>query len=105
MAKIAFDPETRTFSALGRSVREVDIDFTNISTEEDIHNLLQAKLGLGANYGRNFDALYDMLTSIPHDLRIVVSHWYRKGENVRKAVRVMQDAQEANGHLDVWVSK
>lgn len=105
MTKITFDPETRRFSALGRSVREVCIDFTNISTEDDIHNLLQAKLGLGANYGRNFDALYDVLTSIPHDLRIAVSHCHHNGENVRKAVRVMQDAQEANGHLDVRVNK
>jgi len=102
--KISFDNKTRTFSALGRSVREVDIDFTNISSEDDIHNLLQAKLGLGANYGRNFDALYDVLTSIPHDLRIVVTNWNHKGEHVRKAVRVMQDAQEANGHLDVRVN-
>ena len=86
-------------------MREVDIDFTNISTEEDIHNLLQAKLGLDTNYGRNFDALYDVLTSIPHDLRIVVSHCHHNGENVRKTVRVMQDAQEVNNHLDVRVNK
>ena len=104
MAKIAFDPETRRFSALGRSVREVDIDFTNISSENDVHDLLQSKLGLGPGYGRNMDALCDVLTSIPHDLRIVVSHCHHNGENVRKAVRVMQDAQEVNNHLDVRVN-
>jgi RNAse (barnase) inhibitor barstar len=100
--KIAFDEEKRTFSVLGRSIREVDIDFTNISSEDDVHNLLQSKLGLDPSYGRNMDALYDMLTAVSIDLRIVLSHWRHKGIHVRKAVEVMMAAKQVNGHLTVW---
>ena len=102
--KIAFDNETRTFSVLGRSIWEVDIDFTNISSEDDVHDLLQSKLGLGPGYGRNMDALYDILTAVSCDMRIVLSHWRHKGMHVRKAVEVMMAAKQVNGHLDVWTA-
>ncbi len=45
--------------------REYKLDFTGITTKEELHDLLAKILELPDYYGRNLDALYDCLTGMP----------------------------------------
>lgn len=40
----------------------IELDFTNINSEPDLHDYLEKKLGLPGYYGRNLDALWDVLS-------------------------------------------
>ncbi|MBO4901759.1 MAG: barstar family protein [Lachnospiraceae bacterium] len=44
---------------------EYKLDFTGITTREELHDYLAEKLELPDYYGRNLDALYDCLTEMP----------------------------------------
>ena len=44
---------------------EYKLDFANITTKEELHDLLAEDLSLPDYYGRNLDALYDCLTQMP----------------------------------------
>ena len=44
---------------------EYKLDFANITTKEELHDLLAESLCLPDYYGRNLDALYDCLTQMP----------------------------------------
>lgn len=44
---------------------EYKLDFSNITTKEELHDLLAKSLELPEYYGRNLDALYDCLTQMP----------------------------------------
>ncbi|AWB44700.1 barnase inhibitor [Paenibacillus sp. CAA11] len=43
-------------------MRIITIDGKNIHGKEELHEVLQSKLGLDPSYGRNLDALWDCLT-------------------------------------------
>lgn len=42
---------------------KIKLDFTEIKTEEELHDYLQAVLDLPHYYGRNLDALWDCIGS------------------------------------------
>ena len=44
---------------------EYKLDFANVTTKEELHDLLAEKLELPDYYGRNLDALYDCLMQMP----------------------------------------
>ncbi len=44
---------------------EYKLDFTGITTREELHDYLARKLELPEYYGRNLDALYDCLSEMP----------------------------------------
>ena len=46
-----------------------EIDLKNAKTRADLYDLLEQELPLPDYFGRNLDALYDVLSEIPEDLR------------------------------------
>lgn len=123
ISKIIFDPKQRTFSgrngvesdSVDSSVKtktkslwrepdvKIDINFKNVRSVAEAKSLIAEKLGLKNDF--TLDALYDHLTSISKDTRIILSYWYRRGEYLDKVCKVIDDASEANDNLDIWKSK
>lgn len=72
---------------------------------EDVHEFLAEDLEFPEYYGRNFSALYDVLTEICDDTRIVVDLTGIEDEEMleflEKMFEVMSDAADSNGYLDV----
>ena len=50
------------------------LDGTEINDRAALHAALAAQLGFPARYGRNLDALYDLLTESPDAYHIVIEH-------------------------------
>ncbi len=46
------------------------IDLRNVNSPEQLHDVLEEALPLPEYYGRNLDALYDILTSLPEAFRL-----------------------------------
>ena len=67
------------------------------------HSHLADKLDLPAYYGRNLDALYDVLTELGEDTQIVLVDPAAVVENLGKygeaLLSTMQEAAEENPHL------
>lgn len=45
-------------------MKNITINFSDVTSKDDIHNLLSQALELPEYYGRNLDALYDCLSDI-----------------------------------------
>ena len=46
-------------------MRELLLDAETLYTRGQVHDALSAVFGFPADYGRNLDALYDLLTALP----------------------------------------
>ena len=70
-----------------------------------VHNHLAERLQLPSYYGRNLDALYDVLTEIGADTEIVLTDPAAAVEQMGKygeaLLATMQEAAEENPHLTV----
>ena len=55
------------------SMREYDIDLTDVESAEELHALLRERLPLPGYYGSNLDALYDVLTERADGWSLVLS--------------------------------
>ena len=70
-----------------------------------VHNHLAERLQLPSYYGRNLDALYDMLTEIGDDTEIVLENPAAVAEQLGKygeaLLSTMQEAAESNAHLTI----
>ena len=70
-----------------------------------VHNHLVERLQLPSYYGRNLDALYDVLTEIGADTEIVLTDPAAAVEQMGKygeaLLATMQEAAEENPHLTV----
>jgi ribonuclease inhibitor len=70
-----------------------------------VHNHLSERLQLPSYYGRNLDALYDVLTEIGDDTEIVLENPAAVAEQLGKygeaLLSTMQEAAESNAHLTI----
>ena len=70
-----------------------------------VHNHLAQRLQLPSYYGRNLDALYDVLTEIGDDTEIVLENPAAVVEQLGKygeaLLSTMQEAAESNPHLTI----
>lgn len=70
-----------------------------------VHNHLAERLQLPSYYGRNLDALYDVLTEIGDDTEIVLENPAAVAEQLGKygeaLLSTMQEAAESNPHLTI----
>ena len=83
------------------------LDGNAMTDRSAAHSHLAQRLELPAWYGRNLDALYDVLTEIGTDTQIiledpaaVVEHLGRYGEAM---LSTMQEAAENNPHLIIML--
>lgn len=85
----------------------VTIDCAEIKTREELHEALSSALGFPDWYGRNLDALYDLLTENDTALELRFLHFSALesslGSYARRLVRVLRDAEEERFHLFVRI--
>lgn len=85
-------------------MRTVTLELNHIDTVAALHIYLQYMLSLPAYYGRNLDALYDVLGDIAADTRIIVRAREAHGEVAEylpRLMRVLEDAARENPCLRV----
>ncbi|MBY0215106.1 barstar family protein [Paenibacillus illinoisensis] len=80
-------------------MKTVIIDGNDIHGKEELHDIFQAKLGLDDSYGRNLDALWDVITgfiSIPLTIQWVNFEASRAvlGEYADQLLELMREAEE-----------
>ena len=51
---------------------EYTIDLRNVKDPESMHDIIEYSLPVPEYYGRNLDALYDVLTTLPSDTGVTV---------------------------------
>ncbi|MDO4337127.1 MAG: barstar family protein [Eubacteriales bacterium] len=86
-------------------MQEVLVKGREFGRPEDVHAFLADKLGFPEYYGRNFSALYDVLTEICDHTRIAVDLTGIEAEEMQgffeKMLKVMSDAADSNRYLEV----
>ena len=79
---------------------KLTLDGAVIPDRETLHTTLASLLRLPDYYGRNLDALYDCLTSLPEETSLVLEHpaalEQALGGYARAFFRVLQDAAREN---------
>ena len=88
-------------------MKRVTLDLTNIQTPRDMHAYIAYVMDSPAYYGRNLDALYDMLTEISEPTLLCIRRPAALAPELQayfpKMARMLHDAQEENGNLQVVV--
>ncbi|MDO5363252.1 MAG: barstar family protein [Eubacteriales bacterium] len=86
-------------------MQEVTIKVSEFDTVEEIHEYLAEELEFPAYYGKNLSALYDVLTDLSEDVRIIMDLSGTADEELleeaEKMVEVMEDASEENEYLEI----
>ena len=88
-------------------MRKVTLDLTNIHTPRAAHVYIGYKMGFPAYYGRNLDALHDMLTDIAEPTQMIIRRPAALVAEMEayfpRLALVLHDSQEENEHLQVIV--
>ncbi len=87
-------------------MKKIILDLRNVRTIQGLHAYLAQEFGFPSYYGRNLDALYDMLTEISEDTCVGV--FVPEGSSgmtgyVGRVCEVMSDAERENMHLAVII--
>ena len=81
-------------------IRGIDFEST-----DEIHEYIAEELMFPSYYGRNLDALYDMLTDLCTETRIIVDLSDTENEEIRdyllRMTEVMEDAARENSFLEI----
>ena len=84
-------------------MRTIQIQVNAMKTLDQAHTYLAQFMDFPPYYGRNLDALYDMLTEIPQDTQVILpkalgdDHYL--GLDGTYIIRVFQDAAQNNPKL------
>ncbi len=86
--------------------KEYIFDLESCYSPDDIHSMIAHRLQFPEYYGYNLDALYDLLTDLPYDCRIIFTGCdsasaiigTRFMHNLKKACN---DAADYNSHLNI----
>lgn len=86
-------------------MKEVTIDFSSCSNWWDVHELLKEKLGFPEFYGRNLDALWDLLTGymeLPVIINIGLSNMKKNAlDEVGDVLRIIKQAEKQYGLIHI----
>lgn len=88
-------------------MRKILLDFKVTSTPELVQDYLALSFDFPEHYGKNLDALYDMLTEMTEDTCVGI---FKSEEDrpidpyLRRVRRVFMDAEQENPHLCVIFS-
>lgn len=86
-------------------MKKVILDVRCIESVAALHIYLQYALNLPEHYGRNLDALRDVLGEIDQDTRILLRCAPQPGGKMAaylpRLARVLEDAAAENVHLDI----
>lgn len=78
--------------------QEFTVDLTGVRLAKALHQRLADVLPVPAEYGRNYDALFDFLTEFGPNLRIVFTHAKSAPATLR---RVCTDAMAETPGLEI----
>lgn len=88
-------------------MKTITLDVSNIQTKRALHIYLQYMLELPAHYGRNLDALYDVLAAESEEMCLVLlGAQHAQGEltaYMPGLLEVLEDAAQENEKLTVEV--
>lgn len=80
-----------------------------MTNRAEVHSQLQERLGLPEYYGRNLDALFDLLTAWGEPLEILFVRWGMVEANLglyaEALGETLLDAARENPHLHVTIEK
>ena len=83
-------------------MKTIRLDISNIHTIRALHIYLAYMLDLPAHYGKNLDALHDVLCEESTDVRILLAG-EASGEEMEnylpRLVHVMEDCAQENAHI------
>lgn len=88
-------------------MRKILLDFNVTRTQEMVQDYLALSMDFPEHYGKNLDALYDLLTELAEDTCVGI---FAPGEEhpayryLQKVKRVFHDAELENPHLCVIFS-
>ncbi len=86
-------------------MQEVLIRGIDFESTDEIHEYIAEELMFPSYYGRNLDALYDMLTDLCTETRIIVDLSDTENEEIRdyllRMTEVMEDAARENSFLEI----
>ena len=81
------------------------IDLSTVESIEELHARLARVLGLGPEYGRNLDALHDVLTESAEPRELVFRNsgvfWRLFPEYLPRFIQVALDSQDETDGLEV----
>lgn len=78
---------------------KITIDGAVLTSGEMVHQWLAARLNLPIWYGRNMDALYDMLVGQKAPLTIELINWERLGLWGQAFLKTVKDATAVNSYI------
>ena len=84
-------------------MKTIKLDISNISTVRALHIYLAYQLDLPAHYGRNLDALHDVLGEESEDMRLMLVGEPASEEMAAylpRLVRVLEDSDNAHVHFE-----
>lgn len=85
-------------------MQEIYIMGNEFEHEEELHEFLKEELDFPEYYGGNLSALYDVLTDISDDTRIVINLTGVEDENMldflERMAEVLSDAADENDYLE-----
>ena len=84
-------------------MKQVILDFIQFETKEEVHEFLSQTLGFPEYYGRNLDALYDLLSVWSEETAFYLFTCGKEMERGFSAV--IRDAAQENRRLRVFESR
>ena len=83
----------------------VRINGRDFETEEEVHAYLSEDLGFPSYYGKNLSALYDCLTELSDDTRIILDISETEEDEMidylQRMAEVISDAVDASDYLEM----
>ena len=87
---------------------EILLDGRLMTDRKAVHDLLAEKLMLPDYYGRNLDALYDLLSTYPERIDVTLIHTGQMLENLgnygNSLLHTIQEAATENPKVDLTIS-
>ena len=86
---------------------EVILDGALITDRDALHDQLAEKFAFPAYYGRNLDALYDLLSVCPEQISVTVIHTdlllEHLGRYGKSVIRTLQDVSRDNSQITLSI--
>ena len=86
----------------------IELDCREMTDKPALHAYLKEKLALPEYYGKNLDALYDVLTERGEQTELVLKHWHALTEQLGgygiSFLETLREASEENPCLEVTLT-
>ena len=82
-------------------MKEITINCANVSSMAQMHDILARELNFPSWYGRNLDALHDMLTAISGETKLTFLHFPALPFPAGGLLRVLRDSENENKNLEI----